>query len=149
MGGGRIPVVKGAQTGGGVCDGLIGAFHGGGGGYAKVHILLHFFHLRILVCAAFFEFILYFLKKISWLSGVVGWLVVVLPFLWLVSTVLLILIRLNCWVVLGICLVSFSEKIIFCICIFSDFHSLASYFLIALGPFSQVFFCLIDFCQGF
>jgi hypothetical protein len=59
----------------GVCDGLIGAFHGGGGGYAKVHILLHLLHLRILVCAAFFEFILYFLKKISgcqvWL---VGWL---------------------------------------------------------------------------
>ena len=59
----------------GVCDGLIGAFHGGGGGYAKVHILLHLLHLRILVCATFFEFILYFLEKISWLSGVVvGWL---------------------------------------------------------------------------
>ena len=27
----------------GVCDGLIGAFHGGGGGYAKVHVLCTFF----------------------------------------------------------------------------------------------------------
>jgi hypothetical protein len=56
-GGGRIPVVKGAQTGGGVCDGLIGAFHGSGEGYAKVHILLHLLHLRILVCATFFDFL--------------------------------------------------------------------------------------------
>ena len=29
----------------------------------------------------------------------------------------------------------FSEKIIFCICIFSDFHGFSGYFLIALGSF--------------
>jgi len=79
-----------------------------------------------------------FFEKISWLSGVVGWLVVVLPFLWMVSTVLLILIRLNCWVVGESFLASFSEKIIFCICIFSDFHGFFGYFLIALGSFSLI-----------
>ena len=37
----------------GVCDGLIGAFHGGGGGYAKVHVLCTFFicaYLSALLC---------------------------------------------------------------------------------------------------
>ena len=32
-----------------------------------------------------------------------------------------------------------AEKIIFCICIFSDFHGFPGYFLMALGPFSQIF----------
>ena len=63
--------------------------------------------------------------------GCQGWLLV-----WQVSSVLLILIRLICWVVVGICLVGFSEKISFCICIFSGFHCFFGYFLIALGPFS-------------
>jgi len=61
----------------------------------------------------------FFFERISWLTGVVG------VWLWshfrYVSTVLLILIRLICWVVVGICLVCFSEKIIFCIFIFSGF----------------------------
>ena len=49
---------------------------GGGGGCAKVHILLHLLYLCILVCAAFFDFsVLIFFEKISLLSGVVvGWL---------------------------------------------------------------------------
>ena len=40
-----------------------------------------------------------------------------------------------------------AEKIIFCICIFSDFHGFSGYFLIALGPISLIYSCLIDSCQ--
>ena len=40
----------------------------------------------------------------------------------------------------GVLLGELAEKIIFCICIFSDFHSFSGYFLIALGPFSLIFY---------
>jgi hypothetical protein len=59
-----------------------------------------------------------FFEKISWLSGVVGWLVVVLPFLWLVSTVLLILIRLNCGWWWGSAWLAFQRKL-FSVSVFS------------------------------
>ena len=80
LGGGRYSCCKRGADRRGVCDWLIGAFHGGGGGYAKVHILLHLLHLRILVCAAFFEFILYFLCDNFLVVRGGWWVVVVLPF---------------------------------------------------------------------
>ena len=45
----------------GVCDGLIGAFHGGGGGYAKVHVLCTFFICAYLSALLSLLFILDFL----------------------------------------------------------------------------------------
>jgi len=85
-------------------------------------------HLRILVCAAFFGYIVDFLEKISWLSGVVGRWLWCFHF-WLVSTVLLILIRLMCWVVGDICLVSFQRKL-FSVSVFSLI------FIVSLAIFS-------------
>jgi len=41
----------------GVCDGLIGAFHGGWWGVCKSAYFVHLLPLRILVCAAFFDFL--------------------------------------------------------------------------------------------
>ena len=41
----------------GVCDGLIGAFHGGWWGVCKSACFVASLHLRILVCAAFFDFL--------------------------------------------------------------------------------------------
>jgi len=93
------------------------------------------------------DFRVAFLGRISWLSGVVGWLVVVLP---LMASVLLILIRLNCWVVGEICLVSFQRKL-FSVSVFSLIFivSLAIFF-IALGPFyADIFFVRLTFVKGF
>ena len=75
----------------GVCDGLIGAFHGGGGGYAKVHVLCTFFICAYLSALLSLNSFFIFLRKFH---GCHEWLLV-----WQVSTVLLILIRLICWVV--------------------------------------------------
>jgi hypothetical protein len=86
-------------------------------------------------CFLYFSFLIFF-EKISFLHG---WLLVGCGVtFWQVSTVLLILVRLICWVVGESFLASFSEKIIFFICIFSDFHGFSGYFLIALGSFSLI-----------
>ena len=69
-----------------MCDGLIGAFHGVGGGCAKVHICCTFCICAYLSALLSLIFCLDFLEKISgcqvWL---VGWLWLS-PF-WQVSTV--------------------------------------------------------------
>ena len=63
----------------GVCDGLIGAFHGGGGGVQECIFVAPFASahtcLRCFLCFSFLIFFdKIFFEKISLLSGVVGWL---------------------------------------------------------------------------
>ena len=59
-----------------MCDGLIGAFHGGGGGVCKsAYFVAPFASAHTcLRCFLWISFLIFF-EKISWLSGVVGgWL---------------------------------------------------------------------------
>ena len=59
-----------------MCDGLIGAFHGGGGGEQKCMFCCTFCICAYLSALLSLDFILDFMKKkFFWLSGVVGgWL---------------------------------------------------------------------------
>jgi len=116
--GGRYSCCKRGAARRGVCDGLIGAFHGSGGGYAKVHFCCTFCicaYLSALLSLgfSFLIFLRKFLGCQGWLVGGCG-----VTILWLVSTVLLILIRLICWVVGESCLVSLQRKL-FSVSVFS------------------------------